>query len=115
LIVLAALLLLLLLLRKLPLILLLMLTLMLVSLGVTLLELLGWIALETRMTVAPRLGSTYFALPVSHLPAIPLCHYSPVDQMLEGREGVIHQLIMQGINQSSQESVLSLGINVDIF
>nr|ACN30558.1 unknown [Zea mays] len=44
LIVLAALLLLLLLLRKLPLILLLMLTLMLVSLGVTLLELLGWIA-----------------------------------------------------------------------
>jgi hypothetical protein len=35
--------------------------------------------------------------------------------MLEGREGVIHQLIIQGINQSSQESVLPLSIGVDIF
>jgi hypothetical protein len=65
--------------------------------------------------VAPRLGSTYFALSVFHLPALPLNHYSSIDQMLEGREGVIHQLIMQGIHQSSQELVLSLGISVDIF
>jgi hypothetical protein len=54
-------------------------------------------------------------LAVFHLPAVPLSHYSHVDQMLEGREGVIHQLIIQGINQSSQESVLPLSIGVDIF
>jgi hypothetical protein len=35
--------------------------------------------------------------------------------MLEGREGVVHQLILEGINQSSQEEVLPLGIRVDIF
>jgi hypothetical protein len=35
--------------------------------------------------------------------------------MLEGREGVVHQLVMEGINQSSQEAVLPLGIRVDIF
>jgi hypothetical protein len=34
--------------------------------------------------------------------------------MLEGREGVVHQLIVEGIDQSSQEAVLSLGIRVDI-
>jgi hypothetical protein len=34
--------------------------------------------------------------------------------MLEGREGVVHQLIVEGIDQSSQEAVLSLGIHVDI-
>jgi hypothetical protein len=34
--------------------------------------------------------------------------------MLEGREGVVHQLIMEGINQSSQEAVLPLSIRVDI-
>jgi hypothetical protein len=35
--------------------------------------------------------------------------------MLEGREGVVHQLIVEGIDQSSQEVVLPLGIHVDIF
>jgi hypothetical protein len=50
-----------------------------------------------------------------HLLMLPLSHCSPIDQMLEGREGVIHYLIMQGINQASQKSVLSLGISVDIF
>jgi hypothetical protein len=35
--------------------------------------------------------------------------------MLEGREGVVHQLIVEGINQSSQKAVLPLGIRVDIF
>jgi hypothetical protein len=34
--------------------------------------------------------------------------------MLEGGESVVHQLIMEGIDQSSQEAVLSLGIRVDI-
>jgi hypothetical protein len=34
--------------------------------------------------------------------------------MLEGREGVVHQLIVEGINQSSQELVLPLRIRVDI-
>jgi hypothetical protein len=34
--------------------------------------------------------------------------------MLEGREGVVHQLIVEGIDQSSQEAVLPLGIYVDI-
>jgi hypothetical protein len=35
--------------------------------------------------------------------------------MLEGREGVVHQLIVEGINQSSQKVVLPLSIRVDIF
>jgi hypothetical protein len=52
--------------------------------------------------------------PVLHLSALPFCHDCSVDQMLEGREGVVHQLIMEGIDQSSQEAVLSLGIRVDI-
>jgi hypothetical protein len=34
--------------------------------------------------------------------------------MLEGREGVVHQLIVEGINQSYQKTVLPLGIRVDI-
>jgi hypothetical protein len=34
--------------------------------------------------------------------------------MLEGREGVVHKLVVEGINQSSQEAVLPLGIRVDI-
>jgi hypothetical protein len=35
--------------------------------------------------------------------------------MLEGREGVVHQLIVEGINRSSQKLVLPFGIRVDIF
>jgi hypothetical protein len=35
--------------------------------------------------------------------------------MLEDREGVVHQLVVEGINQSSQEAILPLGIHVDIF
>jgi hypothetical protein len=34
--------------------------------------------------------------------------------MLEGREGVVHQLIVEGVDQSSQQAVLSLGIRVDV-
>jgi hypothetical protein len=46
---------------------------------------------------------------------LPFCHDCSVYQVLEGREGVVHQLIVEGINQSSQEAVLPLGIRVDIF
>jgi hypothetical protein len=35
--------------------------------------------------------------------------------MLEGGESVIHQLIMEGINQSSQKAVLPLGVRVNVF
>jgi hypothetical protein len=45
---------------------------------------------------------------------LPFYHDCSVDHMLEGREGVVHQLIMERINQSSQEVVLPLGIRVDI-
>jgi hypothetical protein len=34
--------------------------------------------------------------------------------MLEGREGMIHQLVVKRVNQTSQEPVLSLGISIDI-
>jgi hypothetical protein len=52
--------------------------------------------------------------PIIHLPTLPFSHDCSVDQMLEGGESVVHQLIMEGIDQSSQEAVLSLGIRVDI-
>jgi hypothetical protein len=35
--------------------------------------------------------------------------------MLEGGESVDHELVMEGINQSSQKVVLPLGIYVDVF
>ena len=46
---------------------------------------------------------------------LPFSHDCSVYQMLEGGESVIHQLIMEGINQSSQKVVLPLGICVDVF
>jgi hypothetical protein len=53
--------------------------------------------------------------PVFHLPTLPFSHNGFVDQMLKGRKGVVHQLVVKGINQSSQETVLPLGISIDIF
>jgi hypothetical protein len=90
----------LLLLRKLPLILLLVLTLMLVlvTLRVTLLELLGWVAGVAGMAATPGLRSTNLAFPVLHFPTLPFSHYGSVDQMLEGRESVVHQLVVKGVN-----------------
>jgi hypothetical protein len=35
--------------------------------------------------------------------------------MLEGGESVVHELVVEGINQFSQKAVLPLGIRVDIF
>jgi hypothetical protein len=104
----------LLLLRKLPLVLLLVvLTLMLVL--VTLLELLRWVSLVAGMAATPDLRSTNLVFPVLHLLTLPFSHDCSVDQMLEGTENVIHQLIVEGLNQSSQETVLPLGIRIDIF
>jgi hypothetical protein len=45
---------------------------------------------------------------------LPFSHDCSVYQMLEGGESVVHQLIVEGINQSSQKAVLLLGIYVDI-
>jgi hypothetical protein len=78
-------------------------------------ELLRLIAWETRTITASRLGSTDLALVILHLLTLPLYHDCSVKQVLECREGVIHQLILERVNQASQEMVLSLGVGVDIF
>jgi hypothetical protein len=104
---------LLLLLRKLPLVLVLVLTLMLVL--VTLLELLGRVASVAGTTATPGLRPTNLALPIIHLPTLPFSHDCSVYQMLEGGESVVHKLVVEGINQSSQKVVLPLSIRVDVF
>jgi hypothetical protein len=105
----------LLLLRKLPLILVLVLTLMLVLVRVALLELLWRVAWVAGTTATLGLRSIDLALPILHLSTLPFSHDCSVDQMLEGGENVVHQLIMEGINQSSQKALLPLGICVDVF
>jgi hypothetical protein len=52
--------------------------------------------------------------PVFHLLALPLGHDGSIDQMLEGRKGVVHQLVVKGVNQTSQKMVLPLGIFIDV-
>jgi hypothetical protein len=64
---------------------------------------------------ASRLRPTDLALAILHLLALLLCHDCSVNQVLKCGEGMIHQLIMQEINQASQETILPLGIYVDIF
>jgi hypothetical protein len=91
----------------------LVLTLMLVL--VTLLELLGWVARVAWTAATPGLRSTNLVFLVIHLPALPLSHYGSVDQMLEGGESVVHQLVVKGINQTSQKAALPLSICIDIF
>jgi hypothetical protein len=66
------------------------------------------------MATTPGLRSTNLAFPVLHLPTLPFSHDCPVYQVLEGRESVVHQLVVEGINQSSQKAVLPLRIRVDI-
>jgi hypothetical protein len=108
----------LLLLRKLPLVLLLLvltLMLVLVLVLVALLELLWQVAWVEGTTATPGLRSTDLALPILQHPTLPFSHDCSVYQMLEGVESVVHQLIMEGINQSSQKAVLPLGICVDVF
>jgi hypothetical protein len=67
------------------------------------------------MAATPNLRSSNLAFPILHLPTLPFCHNCSIYQMLEGREGVVHQLIVEGNKQSSQKVVLPLGIGVDIF
>jgi hypothetical protein len=61
------------------------------------------------------LRSTNLVFPVFHLLALTFSHNGSVDQMLEGREGVVHQLVVKGINQTSQEMVLPFSICINIF
>jgi hypothetical protein len=63
---------------------------------------------------APGLWSTNLALTVFHLPALPLSHYCSINQVLKGRKGMVHQLIVKGVNQTSQKPILPHGISVDI-
>jgi hypothetical protein len=86
----------------------------LISLRVSLLELLRWIDRETGAAAALGLRSTNLVLPIFHLLALPIRHYCSINQMLEGRKGMIYQLAMQVVNQTSQELVLPLCISVDI-
>jgi hypothetical protein len=67
------------------------------------------------MIAASRLGSTDLALAILHLFALPLCHDCYVNQVLECGEVMIHQLILQRVDHASQESILPLGVGVDIF
>jgi hypothetical protein len=53
------------------------------------------------MAATPDLRSTNLVFPVLHLPTLPFSHNVSIDQLLEGRESVIHQLVVEGINQSS--------------
>jgi hypothetical protein len=50
------------------------------------------------MAATPDLRSTNLVFHVLHLPTLPFSHDCSVNQMLEGREGVVHQLIVEGIN-----------------
>jgi hypothetical protein len=68
-----------------------------------------------RTIAASRLRPTDLTLAILHLFALPLCHDCSVNQVLECREGMIHQLILQRVDQASQETILSLGVGVDIF
>jgi hypothetical protein len=52
---------------------------------------------------------------VFHLLAFSFSHDCSIDQVLEGGEGMIHRLVVHGINQASHEHVLPLGISVDVF
>jgi hypothetical protein len=67
------------------------------------------------MATSPDLRSTNLVFPVLHLPTLPLSHDCSIDQMLEGRESVIHQMVVERVNQSSQKTILPLSIRVDIF
>jgi hypothetical protein len=78
-------------------------------------ELLRWIAQETRAIAAFRLRSTDLTLAILHFFVLPLCHDRSVDQVLKCGEGMIHQLILQRVDQASQEMILPLGVGVDIF
>jgi hypothetical protein len=66
------------------------------------------------MAATPSLRSANLVFPVLHLPALPFDHDCSIDQMLEGRESLVHQLVVKGVNQISQKTVLPLSIYIDI-
>jgi hypothetical protein len=66
------------------------------------------------MTATPNLRSTDLAFPVLHLSTLPFSHDCSVYQMLEGGGRCGSSADNGGIDQSSQEAVLSLGIRVVI-
>jgi hypothetical protein len=50
------------------------------------------------VVAASRLRSTNLALSILHLLVLLLCHDCSIDEVLKGGEGMIHQLIVQGID-----------------
>jgi hypothetical protein len=92
-----------------------LLLLVLVLMLVTLLELLRWVVWVAGMAATPSLRSTNLVFPVFHLLTLPFSHNGSVNQMLEGGESVVHQLVVKGVNQTSQEMVLPLSICINIF
>jgi hypothetical protein len=64
---------------------------------------------------APMLRTTDLALAILHLLALLLCYDCFDNQVIKCGKGVVHQLIMQRVDQASQEATLPLGIYVDIF
>jgi hypothetical protein len=48
--------------------------------------------------VAPRLRSTNLALVILHLLALLLSHDCSIDQVMKCGKGMVHQLIVQGID-----------------
>jgi hypothetical protein len=77
-------------------------------------KLLRWIARETRAIAASRLRSTDLMLAILHLFALPLCHDCSVNQVLKCGECMIHQLVLHRVDKASQETILPLGVGVDI-
>jgi hypothetical protein len=63
-----------------------------------LLELLRLVARETRVIATSRLRSINLTLAILHFLALVLCHDRSVDQVLKCGEGMVHQLIVQGID-----------------
>jgi hypothetical protein len=61
--------------------------------------------------------STNLVFPVIHLSVLPFNHYCSVDQVMESRESVVHQLVVKGINQTSQKALLcnTLNLGVEFF
>jgi hypothetical protein len=66
-------------------------------------------------TTTPSLRSTDLAFPILHFLVLHFGHDCSIDQVLEGGESVVHQLVVKGVNQTSQKTVLPLSIHDDIF
>jgi hypothetical protein len=51
---------------------------------------------DFQTTTIPGLRSTNLAFPILHLSALPFSHDCSIDQVMEGGESVIHQLVVKG-------------------